>query len=329
MPRPRSLKTSEVKVKLLSRLRDGLHRPGDRFLSNRAIANKYGISYQTAHRLVTELAREGHLVRRSASGTYVPGRKVLFDAVQLLFHPRAAREGSFGARLLHELTTKLDRERVRHRVTLFDPQRTTLSDKTFPVLWECPAMLKRCVESQRPTLLLNDRPPSGIASVSVDSVSTDDFSGGVCAAQILSRHATRTPKFAILSGPTSDPRSAARVSGFLSVLSAEVVSAGGWYLEDGLKVASKAVAKGASGVFCCNDRLAEAVLLYCEGKRCVAPPLVGFDDAPIAEQLNLTTIAIPWDELATGAIAVIKRRLSGDAATASQQIFAPRPVLRD
>ena len=58
------------------------------------------------------------------------------------------------------------------------------------------------------------------------------------------------------------------------------------------------------------------------------PPLVGFDDAPIAETLNLTTIAIPWDELIDGVVRVVKRRLAGDRATSSHQVFNPRPILR-
>ena len=36
----------------------------------------------------------------------------------------------------------------------------------------------------------------------------------------------------------------------------------------------------------------------------------------------------PWQEIADGAVAVIKKRLRGDTATASRPIFAPRPVVR-
>mgnify|MGYP003552026228 CR=1 FL=1 len=47
------------------------------------------------------------------------------------------------------------------------------------------------------------------------------------------------------------------------------------------------------------------------------PPIVGFDDAPIAEQLNLTTIGLPWDEMLDGVIRTAKRRLAGDTARAA------------
>jgi DNA-binding LacI/PurR family transcriptional regulator len=93
-------------------------------------------------------------------------------------------------------------------------------------------------------------------------------------------------------------------------------------------VAERVVQEGRGGIFCCNDRLAEAVLEWCAGHHRPVPPLVGFDDAPIAEQLGLTTIAIPWREMTAAAIAVIRRRLVETPATASRQVFAPRPVVR-
>jgi DNA-binding transcriptional regulator YhcF (GntR family) len=329
MPRTRTDKVSHVKNLLVTRLRDGQYRPGDRFMSNRAVATRFGISYQTAHRLVNELVKEGRLVRRSAAGTYLPGRPVRRAAVQLLFHPRAQRKDSFGARLLDELTARLKRERIRWKLTwsVLDSG-AELSDKHFPVIWESPHLVDRCAAEKRPALLLNDRPPSGLASVYIDSVSTDDFSGGACAAQLLRDRVRTNRNLGILSGPVRDPRSRARVDGFTSVLPAKVIAASGWYLEDGLRVCARAVEAGPAGLFCCNDRLAEAVVTHCDENGIPRPPLVGFDDAPVAERLSLTTIAIPWSELCTGAVSVIKRRLGRDPATASRQIFAPRPVIR-
>ena len=330
MPRTRTDKVKEVKHRLLTRLRDGQYRPGDRFMSNRAVATRFGISYQTAHRLVNELVDEGRLVRRSAAGTYLPGRPVRRTAIELRFHSRAQRKDSFGARLLEELTLRLKRERIRWKLSWSDASFSVgFSDKHFPVIWESPHLVDRCAADKRPALLLNDRPPSGLASVYIDSVSTDDFSGGACAAQLLRAYAHGSSRnIAILSGPVRDPRSRARVDGFTSVLPARVIAASGWYLEDGLRVVTRAVEAGPAGLFCCNDRLAEAVITHCDKSGIPRPPLVGFDDAPVAERLGLTTIAIPWSELCTGAVTVIKRRLSGDPATASQQIFAPRPVIR-
>lgn len=328
MPRNRSEHVAEVKAKLVARLRDGFFRPGDRFMSNRSIAARYHISYQTAHRLVNELTREGLLIRRSASGTYVPGRRAPLAGVQLLFHERAQRQGSFGARLLELICGRLERLRIHSKVVACRDDRPVVpSESLFPVIWEAPALLNACRGEHRRALLLNDRPPQGLDSVFIDSVSADDFSGGVCAAQLL-RRAGRGP-FAIVAGPRDDRRSDARVQGFLSCARAAVIVAGGWYLEDGQGVAARAVESGRGGIFCCNDRLAESIVSHCRDTRRPVPPLVGFDDAPIAERLNLTTIAIPWEELADAAIAVIQRRLAHDPATASHQMLSPRPVVRE
>jgi len=311
MGRNRSDKVEQVKARLLTRLEEGFYRAGDRFLSNRAVAQKYGISYQTAHRLVQELCDEKHLERKPASGTYIPGTQTRGVGAQLLFHSRAKRAGSFGARLVATLRARLERDRIEFRLTWADAAAAPAKG-FFPVIWECPEVLKACANARRPALLLNERPPSGIESVYIDSVSTDEFSGGVCAAQLLQQRTNSKSGFAVLAGPMSDERSNRRAEGFRSVLRAAVVSADGWFVEDGYKVAGDALRRGPRGLFCCNDRLAEAVHIYCERRGLACPPLIGFDDAPVAERLNLTTIAIPWDELVGGAVDVIKKRLSGE-----------------
>jgi hypothetical protein len=336
MPRPRSDKTAQAKSRLVARIRDGLHRPGDRFLSNRAIAAQYGLSYQTAHRLIGELCREGLLVRRAASGTYLPGGRAAPLAARLVFHRRGRRRDSFGARLLRELTTRLDREGIAWSITWMGgdrpaPVRTprrAIPDSTFPVIWECQAAVGWCVEQRRAGLLLNQRPPSGIASTFLDSVSTDDFSGGVCAAQVLQQRTGKSDGFAVLSGPADDPRSMARTAGFQSLLKAQVIASRNWFFDGGWEQGGRVVQAGPNGVFCCNDRLAEAVVRWCRQHDIPLPPIVGFDGAPVSERLNLSTIAIPWAEIVAGAVGVIRRRLTADPTTASRQIFAPRPIIR-
>src|SRR5205823_3700733 len=115
------------------------HRPGDRFLSNRAVAEQFDLSYQTADRLIRELVNEGLLQRRAASGTYVPGQRVEIQGVQLIFHRRAKRKASFGARLLRELTERLGRERVDWRMTWAQPGKTpSLAADRYLVTWESP-----------------------------------------------------------------------------------------------------------------------------------------------------------------------------------------------
>jgi DNA-binding LacI/PurR family transcriptional regulator len=200
----------------------------------------------------------------------------------------------------------------------------------FPVIWEAPSVVEACLRARRPALLLNDRPQPGLSATYLDSVSIDDFSGGAGAAQLLMRSTgEEMRRLAVLAGPEADARSVARVGGFLSVIqSAEVIHAGSWYFEDGYRAAARVVEAGPAGVFCANDRLADAVRSWCADQGRQAPPLVGFDDAPVAEKIGLTTMAIPWDEFIAGAAELIKRRVGGDAGGARQLILTPRPVVR-
>jgi DNA-binding LacI/PurR family transcriptional regulator len=329
MARPKTNKVINAKQKLIARLQDGLHRSGDRFFSNRAIADQFGVSYQTADRIVRELVKEGHLTRRRASGTYVAGRRSGYVGVQLIFDSRAQREGSFGARLLKLLRLRLRREGVDLSVAFCrEDQSVKITSGRYPVLWESPATLANISHSGASALLLNHRAPPGLASLRVDSVAVDDYLGGACAAQLLKKRAPGRLPAMVIAGPRGDVRSDQRVSGFLAIATARVIHADSWYVEGAAAAARVVLEAKPAGVFACNDRLAQAVIIEASHRGISPPPLVGFDDAPIAEELHLTTIAIPWRELIDAASAVISRRLGQHAGTASHTLLAPRPIVR-
>jgi len=330
MPPKRTARIARIQQQLRQRLAAGLYQPGDRYLSNRAVARQFNISYQTAHRLLSELVEEGALQRRPQSGTYLPGPARRFIGAQLIFDRRAARAESFGAKLLAKLTERMDAAQIDWTRRWAQPGRAARPDQQrVAIVWESPATIARCAADEHPVILINDRPPLGMGALYIDSLSNDDFGGGASAAQLLRRRAGRSSgRYAILAGPRHDPRSRLRVEGFRSIQPAEVIFAEGWFVEDGLRAADRVLQKGSAGIFCCNDRLAQAVIQHCRKRNFTPPALVGFDNAPIAEPLNLTTIAIPWDELVAAVIRVLKRRLAGDRSASSQQIFHPRPIIR-
>jgi hypothetical protein len=318
MARTRSARVVAVREQLAERLRSGVDRPGARFVSARALAAQYGVSYQTADRLLAELAKAGLLERRAAAGTFVPGAESVLCQAWLCFSPRAARPQSFGARLLDGLCAGLRAARLPFTVAA---DGVVMPADAFPVLWEMPAARI----GERPGMLLNARPPAGLIGARLDSVAIDDFFGGACAAELLPAGTA----LAVLTGPDGDSRSDERRAGFLSRCPhARVICAGGWGTDDGLRVAMTAIEAGNDGIFACNDRLAAAVQLQCQRARRPTPPLVGFDDAPVAEALGLTTIAIPWDAWIHDAVEGIGRRLSGDRSAARQRLVTPRPVVR-
>jgi hypothetical protein len=333
MPRKQSHRVHEVQLQLENRLRGKGYQPGDRFLSARELAQEFNISYQTAHRLLDTLCTEGLVERRQASGTYIPGGEEDkgYEAVRLFFDVRARRPGSFGARLLESLGQHLRRDRISWELAWTDqPQEIQKeNENSFPVIWQDPKTRSLCRSSGQSALLLNERPEPGLAATFLDSVSIDDYFGGVCAAQYLRQRSESGRHFAVVTGPSDDPRSHERESGFRSTIpDAALFCASGWFREDGLQVAGEAVRWGIDGVFCCNDRLAEAVLSYCSAHHLTCPLLIGFDNAPISETLNLTTVAIPWEEFIADAADIIRQRLSGDTSAARQRLVTPYLVIR-
>jgi hypothetical protein len=312
----------------MARLQDGFQRPGDRFLSAREVAAQHKVSYQTAHRIITELEVEGWLERRESSGTFVAGRTKRLRGVELWFHPRAKRAGSFGAYLLILLKAALQEAGVEF-VVRWSRRSVQPGVDYFPVMWEAPEVLAATGRARRYGLLLNNRPAPGLRASLIDAVTTDDFSAGVCAAEVFLEHEPHGKSFAVLGGPRDDERSKNRVDGFLRVLPlARVFYAGSWYVENVPPIAGKVLATRPEGIFCVNDRLAQGILEYCRKRGIDTPPLIGHDNAPIAEGLHLTTIETPWEEMVGAAVEVTRRRLEGNSGPARQVFLAQRPVFR-
>jgi len=164
----------------------------------------------------------------------------------------------------------------------------------------------------------------------VDCVRTDDFSGGVCAAQVLLERLHSPSGLVIVAGPDKDQRSAGRVRGFQTLVpNARLIRSGGWFVEHGRNAALAVLEDKVTGVFCCNDRLAQGLLAEFEARGIKpVPNVVGFDNAPIAEALHLTTIAIPWEQFAQETLALVHNRLRGDSSPARQIILSLRPHIR-
>jgi hypothetical protein len=336
MARTQSERVKSLREYLIGQLRQHVYMAGDRFPSARTIAADHSVSYQTAHRLLEGLSNEGYLERRSGSGTFVPGLAARSlnppREVVLVMAERAWRPDSFGARLLAGLARQLSRRGIPWRLMPAESAGgvcPSLPDDGFPVLWEAPRALENCRLETRRALLLNAYPAPGLDATLLDSVSLDDYFGGCCAADLLRRRASDRFGFAVVSGP-DDARSNNRLAGFLSkVPDAAVIPAGDWYMESGLAVAAEALRRGAAGIFCVNDRLAQAILIHAREHGYKRPPLVGFDNAPIASDLNLTTIAIPWGEMAADAVHIIERRMTGDDSAARRRLISPQPIVRE
>lgn len=330
MARPRSARVAQVKAALVARLQDGLVRPGERFLSTRAVAQRFGVSYETAHRLLGELTQEGRLCRRAASGSYVPGKPEILRGVQFVFHERAKRNDSFGAHLLGLLRTALRQSGIATVQSWASAASVPrLRADHYPIAWECRTAVQEAARARKFALCLNDNPPPGLSGGFVDAITTDDFSGGACAAELLKARTGTTTGLTAIAGPAADLRSQKRIAGFLShAENARVEWAESWYVEAGRPCAATALTLSPAGIFACNDRLAQAVIEVCREQGRNPPHLVGFDDAPVAERLGLTTVGIPWSALIEQAVELITRRLEGTRAPAKLVCLSHEPVLR-
>lgn len=315
---------------LANRLRTEQVRPGRRFLSARALAAQFQISYKSAHRLLRELQQEGFLERRASSGTYHAGESTRLTGVQLVFHPRARDRGTLGADLLGRMETALRDRGIRLVRSWGDEQRVpALLAGHFVVVWECPGAVRAAAEEQHYCLSLNNSPPPGTAAALVDAISADDFSGGANAAEILKQCTGKSGSFAVLGGPRNDPRSQKRIAGFCAhVDDAWVCSADSWYAEDARVHAPKLLARKPAGIFGCNDRLAQAVVEHARSQGLSLPPIVGFDNAPVAASLGLTTVGIPWDIMVGEALRIIQERLAGSTSVARHIVLAHETVRR-
>jgi DNA-binding transcriptional regulator YhcF (GntR family) len=326
--RPRG-EVDKIRASLRIMVSDEFRRAGQRFVSARYISQRFEVSYQTAHRLLTELQGDGFIIRRAGSGSFIAGHQNTLQSALLIFAKRAKRSGSFGDLLLRQLVSKLEAMELPFEVTFGGIAPMQVREDVYPVLWESPRLMHDLSADYRFSLVLHDKPPAGIGSLFTDSISVDDFSGGITAGQILSRYSPRRP--VVIGGPGADARSQNRIDGFRQIFpSAQVIQAGTWFLSSAVQnIAVPLRSLQADALFCCSDRLAQATLICYQKLKISTPIIIGFDNAPVAETLSLSTIGIPWEEVARAAAAVIKKRLDGQTDHASAIVLPPIPVIRN
>ncbi|HXL27215.1 MAG TPA: substrate-binding domain-containing protein [Chthoniobacterales bacterium] len=326
--RPRG-EIDKIRASLRVMVSDEFRRAGQRFVSARYISQRFKVSYQTAHRLLTELEGDGFIIRRAGSGSFIAGHQNTLQSALLIFARRAKRSGSFGDLLLRQLVAKMKAMEIPFEVIFGGITPKHVREDVYPVLWESPRLMHNLSADYRFSLVLHDKPPAGIGSLFTDSISVDDFSGGITAGQILSRYSPRRP--VVIGGPAADARSQSRIDGFRQIFpSAQVIEAGTWFFRSAVQnIAAPLSSLRADALFCCSDRLAQATLICYQKLKIPAPIVIGFDNAPVAETLSLSTIGIPWEEVARAAAAVIMKRLGGQTDHASAVVLPPVPVIRN
>ncbi len=332
MSRPPSQRVQQLYENLVRQLQGGYYPSGSPFLSARAMAQRHRVSYQTAHRLLERLAKEGLIIRRQGSGSYVGSDPVAAVQPVLFFGERAKRPQSFGSRLLEVITSRLESalgSPVQVRLTA-PRDNGEMPPENLPVIWEDNHSLETILVQRRYAVLLNETPPPGLSATLIDCVTIDDFSGGVMAAEIARDSGHTASQVLVFGGPEDDVRSNERLRGFRRIYpECPVVHARTWYREEAAEPARFLLERQPGMVFCANDGLADALFIAAAESRAPCPSIIGFDNAPIARERGLTSIAIPWEEFAEATSAMVRHRLSGSSHSATCRIISPRPVLRE
>jgi GntR family transcriptional regulator len=95
----------QLNVLLRDLLRKGEFKPGDRFLTERQVSERFGVSRATANKALSNLVSEGLLEFRAGVGTFVRGMALQYDADSLAsFTETAAAAGLAPATQVREFT---------------------------------------------------------------------------------------------------------------------------------------------------------------------------------------------------------------------------------
>ncbi|MCF7944577.1 MAG: substrate-binding domain-containing protein [Spirochaetia bacterium] len=333
MPKSRTEKVTRVKQKLIDRIESGFYKSGERFLSNREIASLFNISYLTSHKLLKELEEEGYLGRKKQSGSFVKGSLKTYEAVGLYVSERAFIESSYSAYLLNKLEKQLSSLQIPYHIVDADVS-AELADELYPIMLNTGFLQKQLYKKSMYGFLLNDEPEPGLSSIWVDSITIDNYSGGFSAGQILNESFPEN-LYILFAGPEDDSRSRKRAEGFIDAIpEAYTVYAESWHYNDAYQKAPGIIElfnqKEAESfaVFCCNDKLASAVFDYCVSFGVKPPMIMGFDNMPVSEEMNFSTMAIPWNDMINHSISTAQARLSGDTGPARHVVLHTYPLIR-
>lgn len=175
-------------------------------------------------------------------------------------------------------------------------------------------------------VLLNHR--SGL--IPDQCFTVDHRYGGVLAARTLLDHGHRD--IAVIAGPASAPDNVERINGFLGELAqAGIDTAGMWIAESdftpegGYATASRLLDAGTffTALFCANDAMAVGALSRFQEAGIAVPgqvSVIGYDDTESAAYSapRLTTVNIPWRDVAASGVHALLNRCYGGERTVAQ-----------
>jgi LacI family transcriptional regulator len=169
-------------------------------------------------------------------------------------------------------------------------------------------------------------------SIPEQCFSADHTQGGALAARALLERGHRA--LAVIAGPASAPDNVARITGFMDELNRAGIDTGALWVaesdfspEGGWSAAQELAGSGYpfSAVFCANDEMALGAMSYFQQAGIGVPEqvsVIGYDDTPSAEfsAPRLTTVHVPWNDVAHNALNALLERCYGLPAPAGRAL---------
>lgn len=324
MAKKRTKRIALIKETLIDKIQNEHGRVGNFFLSNRELSMRYGVSYLTAHRLITELCDENYLHRAPRSGTYIANESVLPSRMVLVFNPAGKVRNGFGDQLSRLMQKRCEGEGIECEVqwsNAFDHY----PEGGFPIVWGVDYNLREFVSKLHYGILLNERANAGVNSTFTDSILIDNYSGGLVAAQ-LAKLLPKKSKVLVLAGPENGLTVQERLNGVKALIpSPRIIHFDAWQMDNARRGLAGVELEDADVVICLHDTASDAF----HERFGNALPVIRFGDLELAKAHSDTCVVIPWDDIVEACIDIYKMRADGESKVGKQHIFATKLSIQE
>ncbi|WOO40286.1 hypothetical protein [Rubellicoccus peritrichatus] len=321
MPKKPTKRILEVKQSLLDKIADRNSRQRNFFISNRELSLRYGVSYQTAHRLLKQLADEGHLHRAKASGTYLAGSDQSFDGITLFMDPLSKKKNSFGFQILSEFRKQLAERSISFEVSYCKRFRK-FPENRYPVIWGVDLDLRTFNSHVNYCTVLNQEVHAGLNAIFTDCIELGQLEG----AEKLGRYVweyygINNP--VIIAGPKFNKVIRERVEGFKNAWpKCETIFSEDSTLEECRKAVIRARRYNFDAILSTNEEITSVVLKGI-GRR---KPIVSFGSKEFLEKNRLEGLFVPVEEIVERSMEIYIKRCTLNCEAGMNYKLQPCPV---
>jgi len=340
-----------MKETLLAQIQDGRLKPGDLLPSERELGTQYGVSSITVRRALSELVKEGHVIRQVGVGSFVKSahRQTRLGLVVFGFDENDWRRnrdifgdlvgGITSAAWEGDAVFSLIRTSCDTHVGRF--LESLIGENAYDGL-----ILRTAGDFSRADLapLLRERVPfvlvkRNVEGLGVNSVVVDEFRGGLLATQHLISLGHQRIAFV---GPTGVSVAKQRYLGYQQALrEANLVADSGlvqvvpsFTQADGYSGTQRVLEHHPTAIFASADVLAEGCFEACTEAGLQIPAdisVVGHDDysAALRVRPQLTTVRISYYDLGLRSAKMLLEIIGSCLSSPMHEVLTPTLVVRE